>query len=320
MKILITGVAGFIGFNLAKHLLEIDKKVKIIGIDILNNYYSIKLKKSRLNNLRGKKFTFLKIDICNKKILDKVFKKHKPDVVINLAAQAGVRYSVEHPGKYIDANVVGYFNILDLSKKYKIKKILYASSSSVYGENKVFPLSEKTIINPKNIYALTKKFDEEVSEIYSNFYNMKIVGLRFFTVYGEWGRPDMFFFKYLFASKFKKIFYLNNYGNHTRDFTYVGDVVKIIYKLIKKDTKKMHDIFNISSNTPVKLKEVIKQLNRYVKKPSIIKRKFQRADVIKTHGDNKKITLFTKYYKFEKIENGIKKTALWFLNNSKIFK
>jgi len=319
MKILITGVAGFIGFNLAQHLLKIDKKNKIIGIDILNNYYSVKIKKNRLKNLKNKNFSFFKNDICKKQKLEKIFKNHKPDLVINLAAQAGVRHSVDYPGKYIDANVLGYFNILDLCKKYKTKKLLYASSSSVYGENKVFPLNEKKIINPKNVYALTKKFNEEISEVYSNFYKMKIIGLRFFTVYGEWGRPDMFFFKYLYSSVFKKKFYLNNYGNHTRDFTYIGDVVKIIHSLMKKNTKEMHDIFNICSNTPIKLKDVIKQLNYHVKKPLIIKRKFQRADVVKTHGDNKKMKLFTKFKNFEKISLGIKKTANWFLNNSKNF-
>ena len=143
MKILITGVAGFIGFNLAQHLLKIDKKNKIIGLDILNNYYSVELKKNRLKALKNKNFSFLKIDICKKKKLEKIFKIHKPDLVINLAAQAGVRYSVDYPAKYIDANVLGYFNILDLCRKYNIKKLLYASSSSVYGDNKVFPLNEK---------------------------------------------------------------------------------------------------------------------------------------------------------------------------------
>ena len=205
MKILITGVAGFIGFNLAQHILKIDKKNKIIGLDILNNYYSVELKKNRLKALKNKNFSFLKIDICKKKKLEKIFKIHKPDLVINLAAQAGVRYSVDYPAKYIDANVLGYFNILDLCRKYNIKKLLYASSSSVYGDNKVFPLNEKKIINPKNVYALTKKFNEEISEVYSDFYKMRIVGLRFFTVYGEWGRPDMFFFKYLHSSVFKMI-------------------------------------------------------------------------------------------------------------------
>lgn len=319
MKILVTGVAGFIGFNFSKFLLE-KTNFDIIGVDNLNDYYSVNVKKSRLKVLKeSKKFNFIKLDIKNKYKLEKVFKK-KIDAVFHFAAQAGVRYSIKNPRAYIESNTLGFFNIIEFSIKNKIKKFFYASSSSVYGDSKKFPLSEKDPINPKNIYGLTKKNNEEICELLSKQCDASFIGLRFFTVFGEWGRPDMLINKYLKSIFHKKEkFYLNNFGNHTRDFTYIGDVVKIIHILMKKNTKNLHELFNICSNTPIKLRDIIKQLNQHVTKPLIIKRKFQKADVVKTHGDNKKMKLFTKFTKFEKISLGIKKTANWFLNNSKNF-
>ena len=321
MRIIITGVAGFIGYSLAKHLLTSKKNIKILGIDNLNNYYSVRFKKKRLRNLRNKYFYFKKIDICDYKKTEKIFKSFKPTVVINLAAQAGVRYSIEFPEKYIKSNINGYFNIIELCKKFNVKRIIYASSSSVYGDSKEFPLKEDLAVKPKNIYALSKKFNEELSEIYSKLYNIQFIGLRLFTVYGEWGRPDMFFFKYLSAAMFKNFFYLNNYGNHSRDFTYIKDAVEIISALLFKKLKlnNSHEIYNICSSSPVKLDKIIKHLNKYVNSPKIIKRKLQKADVIKTFGDNKKIVSYTNYKNFTKISEGIKKVSLWYLNNKNIF-
>jgi UDP-glucuronate 4-epimerase len=321
MRIIITGVAGFIGYSLAKHLLTSKKNIKILGIDNLNNYYSVRFKKKRLRNLRNKYFYFKKIDICDYKKTEKIFRSFKPTVVINLAAQAGVRYSIEFPEKYIKSNINGYFNIIELCKKFNVKRIIYASSSSVYGDSKEFPLKEDLAVKPKNIYALSKKFNEELSEIYSKLYNIQFIGLRLFTVYGEWGRPDMFFFKYLSAAMLKNFFYLNNYGNHSRDFTYIKDVVEIISALLFKKLKlnNSHEIYNICSSTPVKLDKIIKHLNKYVNSPKIIKRELQKADVIKTFGDNKKIVSYTNYKNFTKISEGIKKVSLWYLNNKNIF-
>ena len=203
MKILITGAAGFIGFNLCKYLLE-KTNFNILGIDNLNDYYDVSLKKKRLKYLNSyKKFKFKKIDITRSFSLEKIFKKYKFDFVYNLAAQAGVRYSINHPRKYIDANILGFFNIIDYCKKYNVKRLFYASSSSVYGESKKFPLKETENITPKNIYGLSKKINEEISFIYNQFYNLKLTGLRFFTVYGEWGRPDMMMLKFI-DSYFKK--------------------------------------------------------------------------------------------------------------------
>ncbi len=313
MKILITGSAGFIGFSLCEYLLKY-KNYNIFGVDNLNNYYDVKLKLSRLKILKKyKKFNFKKIDINNNKEVDKLFKNNKFDFVFNLAAQAGVRYSIEHPRKYLETNINGFFNIIENSKKYKIKRLFYASSSSVYGENKNFPLNENEKILPKNMYALTKKINEEISLIYNNYYNLKLTGLRFFTVYGEWGRPDMMILKFIDAHYKRKQFKLFNYGNHERDFTYIGDVVKLLEKLLLKHNRlKGNDIFNICSNKPINLEKIIKFLKNNGINPKIKKVSLQRADILKTHGNNKKILQLTKFKNFLSWRDGLEKTIKWY--------
>ena len=320
MQILITGVAGFIGFNLAKYLLE-SSNAKIIGIDSLNDYYSKKLKRDRIKVLsQFKKFSFFHINILNKKKLEKIFKIKKINLVINLAAQAGVRYSLEKPNEFVDNNIQGFYSLIDVANKYNIKKIIYASSSSIYGDSKRFPLKENQNVMPKNIYALSKKINEEMAEVFSNQYDISFIGLRFFTVYGEWGRPDMFMMKYLTSSYDKKVnFYLNNYGKHTRDFTYISDACKIISKLVFTKKKVNHEIFNICSNNPQKLTDVIKKINFLTKKkPNLFKRKLQKADVVKTHGTNKKIKSFIGNQKFTSLDHGLKITVEWFKHYYKI--
>ena len=232
MKILITGVAGFIGFSLAKELLK--KNYLVYGIDNMDKYYSVKYKKFRLKFLnKNKNFYFSKINIEDKTKITKYFKKNNFDYIFHFAAQAGVRYSNINPKKYIDTNLYGYLNLLEAITK-KPKCIFYASSSSIYGEQKKLPVIESVRSRPINIYATTKYLNEIMSDLYARTFNIKIIGLRFFTVYGEWGRPDMFLFK-LFKSFFNKdFFYLNNSGNHNRDFTYIGDVVAIIINIMKK--------------------------------------------------------------------------------------
>ena len=315
MQILITGAAGFIGFNLSKYLLE-NSKFKIFGVDNFNTYYSKSLKKDRIKELKKfRNFRFEKIDITNKKKLDIFFKKKKISLIINLAAQAGVRYSLIKPTEYVDNNVLGFYNIISAANKYKVKRIIYASSSSVYGDSVIFPLSEKQKIKPKNIYALSKKINEEMADVFSEQFKIYFVGLRFFTVYGEWGRPDMFMMKYLESSfNSSKKFYLNNFGNHIRDFTYIDDVCEIIKRLIlSKNKKKYHQFFNICSNNPLNLSKIINQINKLTfKKPKIFKRSLQKADVIKTHGSNKKILSKIGKMKFTKIEIGLEKTLDWF--------
>ena len=318
MKILITGVCGFIGFNLAHFLLK--KKYKVYGIDNINDYYSTNLKIDRLKILKKyKNFFFFKTDIRKYNNLKNKFNKTKIDIVIHLAAQAGVRYSIEEPRKYIENNIDGFFNIIDLCNKNKIKKIIYASSSSVYGDNKKFPLKENQILKPKNLYASTKANNEETADIFSRFYGLDIIGLRFFTVYGEWGRPDMFMMKYLESNLNKnKKFYLYNYGNHIRDFTYIQDVNNIVFKLIKKKFKK-HQIFNICSNAPTKITDVIDIINQSTGViGKVLRTSLQKADILKTHGDNKKIKKYINYYNFYNIKNGISNLVNWYKSYHKI--
>ena len=313
MKILITGSAGFIGFNFSKFLL-VNTNFKIIGIDNFNDYYDVNLKRNRNKILlKFKNYKFKKIDICKNKNLNKIFKKEKFDFVFHFAAQAGVRYSIKNPRKYIDSNYIGFFNILENSNFYKVKRLFYASSSSIYGENSQFPLKEKYLTYPKNIYGLSKKSNEELSEFYHRYYGLRSIGLRFFTVYGEWGRPDMMMIKYISAFFNKKKFILHNFGNHVRDFTYVGDVVKILFLLLKKDKKlKNFEIFNICSNNPIPLSKIIKTMKENNIVPKIKKTSLQMADIIKTHGDNKKILRITNFKKFSSIKDSIKKTIIWY--------
>ncbi len=322
MKILITGCCGFIGFNFSNYLCKKNKKFKIIGIDNLNNYYSVKFKKNRLKELKkNKNFFFNKVDLINYKNLKNLFIKNKFDCVLNLAAQPGVRYSLINPNSYVKNNISGFYNLFDLSSNYNVKKFLYASSSSVYGDAKKFPLKEKNILNPKNIYGYSKKINEELVGLQSSKSKMKTIGLRFFTIYGEWGRPDMMMLKYLAAQLNSKKFYLNNFGKHVRDFTYIKDVNEILFKLIKKNIKKKNIIFNICSNNPIKITKVLNLIDKFTdKKAKIIKREFQSADVYKTHGDNSLIKKTVKFKKFTKIEKGIINTVNWFKNNKKIIK
>ena len=322
MKILITGCCGFIGFNFSNYLCKKNKKFKIIGIDNLNNYYSVKFKKNRLKELKkNKNFSFNKVDLINYKNLKNLFIKNKFDCVLNLAAQPGVRYSLINPNSYVKNNISGFYNLFDLSSNYNVKKFLYASSSSVYGDAKKFPLKEKNILNPKNIYGYSKKINEELVGLQSSKSKMKTIGLRFFTIYGEWGRPDMMMLKYLAAQLNSKKFYLNNFGKHVRDFTYIKDVNEILFKLIKKNIKNKNIIFNICSNNPIKITKVLNLIDKFTdKKAKIIKREFQSADVYKTHGDNSLIKKTVKFKKFTKIEKGIINTVNWFKNNKKIIK
>ncbi len=311
MNILITGCAGFIGYSLAEKLL-LKKKNKIYGIDSLNKYYSRRLKKKRLSFLLKKKnFKFYKFDISNKKKLTSFFNNYKIDIIFNFAAQAGVRYVKTKPEKFIQSNILGFHNLIDISNNYNIKKFFYASSSSVYGDKSKYPVSEKSHLDPKNIYGLSKKFNEEYVNINFNK-KTKYIGLRLFTVYGEWGRPDMLIIKLLEYAKKNKKFYLNNNGEHWRDFTYILDVIKICERLMRKNFKK-NEIFNICSGKPIHIKKVVEYLSKNINFYKIINIKGNNIEVIKTHGKNqkilnlvgkinfadlfKKINIITKWYK-----------------------
>ena len=313
MKILITGSAGFIGYNLAKNLLE-KKGFKVIGIDNFNDYYDVKLKKKRNILLKKyKNFSFYKLDLADKNKLKKIFKKNQIDFVFHFAAQAGVRYSIDHPRKYVESNILGFYNILENTKEHKVKRLFYASSSSVYGENNNFPLNERENIVPKNIYGLSKKINEEIGFLFNKYYNVKLTGLRFFTIYGEWGRPDMMIIKFINCFYKKEIFKLYNFGNHVRDFTYIGDVIQIMYLLLKKHNElKNFEIFNICSNKPVKLKDIVKFLKKNNINPKIKKINLQQADILKTHGNNSKLLKTVKFNKFSDWKECLKKTVAWY--------
>ena len=310
MKILITGVAGFIGFHIAQNLIK-SKKNKIFGIDNFDDYYSVKLKKKRVSILlKQKNFNFKKIDITNSKLSDYLQNK-KFDIVIHLAAQAGVRYSMENPEKYLNTNILGFSNLLEKLNPDNLKKILYASSSSVYGDTMNFPTNEKNKTNPKNIYGYSKFINEVMSEYYSRKFNVPFVGLRFFTIYGTWGRPDMFILKLLNSHFRKKIFYLNNNGNHLRDFTSINDVVKIIKKIIDKKKIKS-DVYNVCSSNPISINQVLKIISKNVGKIKTKNINRHPADVLNTFGDNKKILKDYNFSRFSNFDFELKKIIDWF--------
>lgn len=266
---LITGAAGFIGFYLSKKLL--DEGCQVIGIDNLNNYYDLNLKQARLDQLKPyEKLTFIKGDISHKERLMNVFKEHKPDIVIHLAAQAGVRYSIENPDVYIQSNVIGHYNILEACRHHPVNHLVYASSSSVYGANEKVPFEETDFVdNPVSLYASTKKSNELMAHTYSHLYDIPSTGLRFFTVYGPMGRPDMAYFGFTdkyFKGEPIKIFNNGDFENDLyRDFTYIDDIVTGIERLIDKPPKTdgaPHKVYNIGNNNPEKLMDFITALEK----------------------------------------------------------
>ena len=321
MNILITGVAGFIGSKLCYELLK-DKKNKVYGIDNLSSYYSIKLKKLRLKNLKKfKNFKFYKQDIKDMNKLEKINFK-KIDIIYHFAAQAGVRYVLSDPKKYFDDNIKVFFNILNLIKIKKVRKLFFASSSSVYGDQKKYPLNEKVDLKEKNFYGFSKRMNEYSAKIFSNIYNTEIIGLRFFTVFGEWGRPDMLIFKYLKANYSHEKFVLNESGSHKRDFTYIDDVVKILFKMRNFKFSKKFSLINICSNKPVKVISVINKINKFNKNFSYISRSsklLKKIEVKVTHGDNAKVKNYFKKFKFTNFDKALKKTVQWYIDK-KIYK
>ncbi len=297
MNFLITGCAGFIGFHITDFLCRKYKKSKIHGIDNLNNFYSIKLKNIRLKKLRNNKnFYFKKLDLNEKNKIENIFKNNKIDIVLNFAAQAGVRDSLKMPKSYFDSNFQGFLNLIGLSEKYNIKKFIFASSSSVYGDQKKFPINENNKIVPKNIYSATKKINEDIALDLSKISKMKLIGLRFFTVYGKYGRPDMFVYKYLKTLFTRKKFDLFNRGKNFRDYTHIEDVVNIIDRIVNKKLKKNFDLFNICSNKPIDIYKLSVFISNYLRiKSKLELKKRNTIEVIKTHGNNRKILKLLNY-------------------------
>lgn len=332
--ILITGVAGFIGANLVNKLL-LNLNSKIIGIDNLSDYYDTSLKDYRLKDLYSNpNFIFKKGSISDKKFLENIFEEFKPEIVINLAAQAGVRYSIENPDVYIESNLIGFYNILECSKKYSIEYLIFASSSSVYGENNTVPYNTEDKTDcPVSLYAATKKSNELLAYSYSKLYNIPITGLRFFTVYGPAGRPDMAYFSFTKKLINKEKIKIFNYGNCKRDFTYIDDIVDGIYKVMtKRPDKKVgedglpiapYSIYNIGNSKPVQLLDFINILSDELKKEKLLPENFelekyielvsmQPGDVVETYADTSKLEEDFCYKPKTSIKIGLRNFVKWY--------
>ena len=333
--ILVTGAAGFIGANLVKRLLIDAPDAAIIGIDSVNDYYDVRLKEYRLEELnKSAHFTFIKGNIADKELIRSVFEKYKPAVVVNLAAQAGVRYSITNPDAYIESNLIGFFNILEACRHYPVEHLVYASSSSVYGSNKKVPYStEDKVDNPISLYAATKKSNELMAHAYSKLYNIPSTGLRFFTVYGPAGRPDMAYFGFtnkLVNGETIKIF---NYGNCKRDFTYVDDIVEGVVRVMQgaPDKKNGEDglpippyaVYNIGNNQPENLLDFVQILSEELVRAGVLPKDYdfeahkelvpmQPGDVPITYADTDALERDYGFKPSTSLRDGLRKFAEWY--------
>ena len=329
-KIFITGSSGFIGFHVSKQYL--DKGFKVCGFDSMNNYYDVDLKKSRLKILKNyKNFSFIKGNLENQMVLNKLTKRYKPSIIIHLAAQAGVRYSIENPKIYLNSNIIGTYNILEVARKLKVKHLIIGSSSSVYGANKKFPFQEIDKTDSQiSFYAATKKSTESLAHSYSSLWKIPITILRFFTVYGPWGRPDMAYFKFTKNILKGKKIDIYNKGKMYRDYTYIDDIVDGIVKLTNKtpkfnQTKKYKNdsishvapfrILNIGNTKKVLLLDFINSLEKNLGKKAAKRfMPMQKGDVYSTLSDTKLLKRITGYNPKTKYQDGIRKFLDWYLN------
>lgn len=309
MKIVVTGSAGFIGFHISKKLLQ-DKKNTIIGIDSISSYYSTQIKRKRLALLKkNKNFKFIKANLIKKNKIENIFEKFKPNIVLHIAGQPGVLYSFKNPNSYKINNIKATKTICAVSKKFNVKKFIFASSSSVYGDQKKFPIKESFIKKPKNYYAKTKLICEEMIKKTFLFSNTKFLIFRFFTIYGPYGRPDMFIHKLLNCIKLEKKISLHNKGQNFRDFTYIDDVVKIFMHAIKNNIQST--TVNICRSKPIKTITLVGLIEKIYKKSSNKNLTgFIRGEMLKTHGSNNLLKKNIKNLKFTDIRNGLKKTVL----------
>lgn len=333
--VLITGAAGFIGSNLAKRVCEENLCAMVVGVDSVNDYYDVALKESRLKDLeKYENFTFIKGNIANKTLIVEIFEKYKPSVVVNLAAQAGVRYSITSPDAYIESNVIGFYNILEACRHNDVEHLVYASSSSVYGSNKKVPYStDDKVDNPVSLYAATKKSNELMAHAYSKLYNIPSTGLRFFTVYGPAGRPDMAYFGFtnkLVNNETIKIF---NYGNCKRDFTYIDDIVEGVIRVMEKapDKKNGEDglpippyaVYNIGNNNPENLLDFVQILSEELVKAKVLPEDYdfeahkelvpmQPGDVPVTYADTSALERDFGYKPSTSLRDGLRKFAQWY--------
>lgn len=319
MKILITGAAGFIGFSLVEKLLSL--KYQVYGLDNLNSYYDVKLKNDRLLKLKenpnSSLFSFDKFDITDLKALKNKFLDIKPDYVIHLAAQAGVRYSIDYPEAYIDSNVIGTFNVLECCRLVVPKHLLMASSSSVYGANTVLPYNEDHMTDqPVSLYAATKKSNELMAHTYCHLFKIPTTCLRFFTVYGPWGRPDMAYFSFTKKILNNEMIELNNNGHHRRDFTYIDDILQgIILVLEKPQTATTpFKVYNIGNSQPVELMSFVQTLEKILGHKAITKNVEKKAgDVLETYADISKLSHDVGYKPTTSIDVGLEKFVNWYI-------
>ena len=335
-NILVTGAAGFIGFHACNNFLK--RGLKVIGIDNLNNYYDVKLKYKRLEILEKtasnnpENWKFIKVDLLNKELLLKIFEEFNPTVVLNLAAQAGVRYSLENPSTYINSNIVGFSNLLECCKLFNVKNLLYASSSSVYGGNSKIPFNEfDSVDHPVSIYAATKRANELLAHTYSHLYKIPATGLRFFTVYGPWGRPDMAPMIFADSIMNNKPIQIFNYGEMSRSFTYVDDVVEVLQRLIKKPafpdacfdnyapnpatSWAPHRIFNIGNQKSIKLMDFISCLEKELGKKAIKEFKDMiYGDIKDTLSDNSNVISWVGSFNETSLLKGVRMFINWYKN------
>ncbi|CDN17312.1 MAG: NAD-dependent epimerase [Richelia sp.] len=326
-KILVTGAAGFIGFHLSQSLLE--RGNCLIGLDNLNDYYDVSLKKARLAQLEGKSgFSFHKLDLANRQAITQLFKEEQFDVVVNLAAQAGVRYSLQNPHAYVDSNLVGFVNILEGCRHSQVKHLVFASSSSVYGKNTKIPFSvDDNVDHPISLYAASKKANELMAHTYSHLYGLPTTGLRFFTVYGIWGRPDMAYFKFTKAILAGEPIDVFNYGKMRRDFTYVDDVVEGIVRVIDKIPQPNTDmstapykIYNIGNNQPVELIDLIQVVEDCLGiKAEKNLLPMQPGDVPMTYADVDDLVNDVGFRPSTSIDVGIQKFINWYTSYYQVF-
>lgn len=333
--ILVTGSSGFIGSNLVKRLLEEYKDIKVIGLDNMNDYYDVNLKEYRLNELeKYHNYIFIKGNLADKELINKVFEEYKPSIVVNLAAQAGVRYSIDYPDCYIESNIIGFYNILEACRHNPVEHLVYASSSSVYGNNEKVPYStDDKVDNPISLYAATKKSNELLAHAYSKLYNIPSTGLRFFTVYGPAGRPDMAYFSFtnkLIKGETIKIF---NYGNCKRDFTYVDDIVEGIIRVMKGAPEKKngedglpippYKVYNIGNSNPENLLDFVSILSEELVKAGVLPEDYdfeshkelvpmQPGDVPVTYADTTPLERDFGFKPSTSLREGLRKFAEWY--------
>jgi len=333
-KILVTGAAGFIGSSLVECLLKSESGIIVTGLDNLNDYYDVGLKRSRLERIgqlcasscNTNSFKFVKGDICDAELLAGLFDAEEFDTVVNLAAQAGVRYSIDNPLAYIQSNIVGFYNILEACRRHNVEHLVYASSSSVYGGRSKVPFSEDDKVdNPVSLYAATKKSDELLAAAYSNLYGIPSTGLRFFTVYGPAGRPDMAYFSFadtLYRGGTIKIF---NYGNCRRDFTYIDDIVEGVRRVMKKAPESGHRIYNIGNSSPENLLDFVNILNEELSACGVLPADFelqshielvpmQNGDVEQTFADTSSLERDFGFRPSTDLRTGLRQFALWYKN------